>query len=167
MLEMPRQDFRLAIPEREPDLPADRTGADVARVRQIVRARVRDTPGRAVTPDVVLSTVSFTMSLTGTVRWTTWTCSRRARWHHLIDAQRHGNGDGAILPDAAVAHPDNRQGGLDALPPLDATDIRGDRRIADGEFMNVTRGARRWPSVPPMIGALGRNATPPCVGPLR
>ena len=50
LLEMLRQDFRLAIPELERELPSDDAGLDVARIWQIVRTHIRDMKGWEVTP---------------------------------------------------------------------------------------------------------------------
>lgn len=63
LLQMLRQDYGLAIPELERERPSDDTSIDVGRVWQIVRARIRDLKGWEVTPDVVLSTFSFTKFL--------------------------------------------------------------------------------------------------------
>jgi Protein of unknown function (DUF4011) len=63
LLELLRQDFDLQIPELEKELPTDDFGIDVARVWQIVRTHVRDLKGWEVSPDIVLSTVSYTKFL--------------------------------------------------------------------------------------------------------
>ena len=60
---MLRQDYRLSIAEFEKELPSDENGLDVARIWQIVRNYTRDLNGWELTPDVVLSTFSFTKFL--------------------------------------------------------------------------------------------------------
>lgn len=59
LLQMLRQDFQIAIPELEGELPLDDHGIDVRRVWDTVRARVRDVAGFEVVEEVILSTFSF------------------------------------------------------------------------------------------------------------
>ncbi len=59
LLEMLRQDFQIELPGLGGELPADDDGLDVARILDIVRARVREVPGFEVVEEVVLSTFSF------------------------------------------------------------------------------------------------------------
>ncbi len=59
LLELLRQDFELAIPGLDGELPTDASGVDVAGIWRTVRAAVRDMSGFEVVPDVVLGTFSF------------------------------------------------------------------------------------------------------------
>jgi very-short-patch-repair endonuclease len=59
LLQMLRQDFDLDIPELGGALPTDDSGIDVARIWNLVRRAVRDTPGFEVAEDVVLGSFSF------------------------------------------------------------------------------------------------------------
>ncbi|UUL82339.1 DUF3320 domain-containing protein [Sphingomonas qomolangmaensis] len=59
LLELLRQDFELAIPGLDGELPADASGVDVAGVWRMVRSAVRDMAGFEVVPEVVLGTFSF------------------------------------------------------------------------------------------------------------
>jgi len=59
LLEMLRQDFAIPLPELAGELPTDASGIDVRKVWNIVRARVRETPGFEVVEELTLSTFSF------------------------------------------------------------------------------------------------------------
>ncbi|SEK25956.1 Part of AAA domain-containing protein [Sphingomonas palmae] len=59
LLELLRQDFELAIPGLEGELPKDDSGIDVAGIWRTVRGAVRDMAGFEVVPDVALGTFSF------------------------------------------------------------------------------------------------------------
>jgi hypothetical protein len=59
LLELLRQDFELAIPGLDGDLPRDQSGIDVAGIWRTVRTAVRDMAGFEVVSDVALSTFSF------------------------------------------------------------------------------------------------------------
>ena len=57
--EMLQQEFGVLLPELAGELPKDESGVDFARVREIMRRKVRDIPGFEVTDEIVLSTFSF------------------------------------------------------------------------------------------------------------
>lgn len=59
LLQMLRQDFRLAIPVAEGELPRDDSGLDIAGIWKAVGQAVKDIPGWEVMEDVVLATFSF------------------------------------------------------------------------------------------------------------
>jgi len=59
LLELLRQDFELAIPSLDGELPKDQSGIDVAGIWRTVRAAVRDIAGFEVVPEVVIGTFSF------------------------------------------------------------------------------------------------------------
>lgn len=59
LLELLRQDFELAIPGLDGELPKDESGIDVASVWRTVRTAVRDIAGFEVVPEVALGTFSF------------------------------------------------------------------------------------------------------------
>lgn len=59
LLEMLRQDFKLAIPVAEGELPKDDSGLDIAGIWRAVAEAVKDIRGWEVVDDVVLSTFSF------------------------------------------------------------------------------------------------------------
>ncbi|HEY0835619.1 MAG TPA: DUF3320 domain-containing protein [Azospirillum sp.] len=59
LLQMLRQDFRLAIPVAEGELPRDDSGLDIAGIWKAVGQAVKEIPGWEVVEDVVLATFSF------------------------------------------------------------------------------------------------------------
>jgi very-short-patch-repair endonuclease len=59
LLQMLRKDFSIDIKGLEPDLPADESGIDVARIWRQVRQAVKETPGFEVVEEVVLGHFSF------------------------------------------------------------------------------------------------------------
>ena len=59
LIEMLRQDFKLAIPVSEGELPKDESGLDIAKIWREVAHAVKDIKGWEVTEDVVLATFSF------------------------------------------------------------------------------------------------------------
>jgi hypothetical protein len=99
LLEMLRQDFNLRMAELEGELPMDGSGVDVARVWSIVRAHVRDVRGWEVTPEVVLSTFSFTKFL----MWRDLVermhlLKQNSVVRHLVDTPKHSYGDDRPFP---------------------------------------------------------------------
>jgi very-short-patch-repair endonuclease len=74
LLEMLRQDFKLAIPVVEGELPKDDSGLDVAGIWRAVGEAVKDVRGWEVTEDVVLATFSFAKYL---------------MWKDLVDRTDH------------------------------------------------------------------------------
>ncbi|BBF92157.1 DUF3320 domain-containing protein [Blastochloris tepida] len=119
LIEMLRQDFRLAMPELERELPSDDAGLDVARIWQIVRAQIRDMKGWEVTPDVVLSTFSFSKFL----MWKDLVdrmdlLKRNPVVAHLIDTPKHSYGAGATFPEPASIDRDHHP--ADLFAPLSA-----------------------------------------------
>lgn len=63
LLQMLKQDFDLALPEFEGELPEDGAGIDVAEIWRSVRRHVKHIKGWEVTEQVVLATLSFTKYL--------------------------------------------------------------------------------------------------------
>ncbi|MGF7159194.1 very-short-patch-repair endonuclease [Rhodoligotrophos appendicifer] len=117
LLQLLRQDFKLAIPELEQGLPTDESGIDVEKVWRIMRAHVRDLKGWEVTSDVILSTFSFTKFL----MWKDLvermeTLKRSAIVRHLIDTPKQQYGDGTDFPDPAAL--DRTYHPADILTPL-------------------------------------------------
>jgi very-short-patch-repair endonuclease len=99
LLEMLRQDFNLRMVELEGELPTDGSGIDVAKVWSIVRAHVRDVRGWEVTPEVVLSTFSFTKFL----MWRDLVermhlLKQNSVVRHLVDTPKHSYGDDRPFP---------------------------------------------------------------------
>ncbi|WP_222184067.1 DUF3320 domain-containing protein [Geminicoccus harenae] len=99
LLQMLRQDFELRMPELEGDLPADQSGIDVAKIWRIVRHHILPLKGWEVTPEVVLSTFSFTKFL----MWKDLVdrvdiLKRNPIVRHLIDTPKHAYGDGQGFP---------------------------------------------------------------------
>ncbi|HXJ61184.1 MAG TPA: hypothetical protein VNU68_31455, partial [Verrucomicrobiae bacterium] len=68
LLQMLRQDFKLAIPEFARDLPVDASGLDVAQIWRIARGHLKDVKGFELTEDVVLSNASSGESVGGARR---------------------------------------------------------------------------------------------------
>ncbi|KQP10137.1 DNA helicase [Methylobacterium sp. Leaf99] len=109
LLELLREDFRLALPELEGELPRDASGIDVEGIFRIVRGHVRDLRGWEVVPDIVLSAFSFTKYL----MWKDLVdraevLKRNPVVRHLIDTPKHAYGDGTPFPESGrldVEHP--------------------------------------------------------------
>ncbi len=59
LLQLLKQDFELAIPELEGELPTDESGVDVPRIWTSVKRAVRDVPGFEVVEEIALGTFSF------------------------------------------------------------------------------------------------------------
>lgn len=100
LLQMLRQDFKLAIPELEGELPTDKAGIDVGKVLRIVRSHIKEMRGWEVTADVVLSTFSFTKFL----MWRDLVermdvLKRNPVVRHLIDTPKQQYGDGMPFPN--------------------------------------------------------------------
>jgi len=119
LLQMLRQDFKLAIPELEKGLPTDQSGIDVSQVLRIVRTHVKELRGWEVTSEVVLSTFSFTKFL----MWRdlverTELLKRNPIVRHLIDTPKEQYGDGGPLPDAEQMDRDYHP--ADIFAPLSA-----------------------------------------------
>src|SRR5919112_2067362 len=96
---MLRQDFNLRMTDLDGELPTDASGIDVARIWSIVRAHVRDVPGWEVTPEVVLSTFSFTKFL----MWRDLVermhlLKHNAVVRHLVETPKHSYGDDRPFP---------------------------------------------------------------------
>lgn len=99
LLQMLRQDFKLSIPELDGELPSDQSGIDVSKILRIVRTHVKDLRGWEVSPEVVLSTFSFTKFL----MWRdlverTELLKRNPVVRHLIDTPKEQYGDGTPFP---------------------------------------------------------------------
>uniref|UniRef100_A0A973WVA5 DUF3320 domain-containing protein n=1 Tax=Bradyrhizobium quebecense TaxID=2748629 RepID=A0A973WVA5_9BRAD len=102
LLQMLKQDFDLAMPEFENELPEDGSGIDVAEIWRSVRRHVKNIKGWEVTEQVVLATLSFTKYL----MWKdlidrTDILKRNPVVRHLIDTPTHtyagGSGSSFIV----------------------------------------------------------------------
>ena len=103
LLQMLRQDFQVAIPQLEGELPVDQHGIDVRRVWDFVRARIRDVPGFEVVEEIVLSTFSFAKYL----MWKdladrTETLKTSPFVRHVIDTPREAYQGGASFLDPSA-----------------------------------------------------------------
>ncbi|MDP2358159.1 MAG: DUF3320 domain-containing protein [Beijerinckiaceae bacterium] len=109
LLQLLRQDFDLALPQFDGELPGDEKGVDVAAIWTAVRRHIKAIKGWEVTEHVVLSTLSFTKYL----MWKdlvdrTADLKRNAVVRHLIDTPTHtydGSSGAFVAPeeiDAAV-----------------------------------------------------------------
>jgi very-short-patch-repair endonuclease len=102
LLQMLKQDFDLAMPEFDGDLPQDASGIDLAGIWKTVRHHVKSIKGWEVTEQVTLATLSFTKYL----MWKdlvdrTDLLKRNAVVRHLIDTPTHSyEGSGAGFIDA-------------------------------------------------------------------
>ena len=90
LLQMLRIDFGLSMPELEGDLPADKSGIDLASIWRIVRQHVKELKGWEVVEDVLVATLSFTKYL----MWKdlvdrTDQLRRNPVVRHLIDTPTH------------------------------------------------------------------------------
>ena len=90
LLQMLKQDFDLAMPEFEGELPEDASGIDVAEIWRSVRRHVKNIKGWEVTEQVVMATLSFTKYL----MWKdlidrTDILKRNSVVRHLIDTPTH------------------------------------------------------------------------------
>jgi len=100
LLQMLRQDFKLAMPEFERELPARGQGVDVAQIWRIARSHFKDVKGFELTQEVVLSNFSF-------VKYLMWkdlvdrteVLKRNPVVRHLIDSPKDSYADGADMPD--------------------------------------------------------------------
>ena len=100
LLQMLRQDFKLAIPEFERDLPMDASGVDVAQIWRIARSHFKDVKGFELTEEVVLSNFSF-------VKYLMWkdlvdrtdVLKRNPVVRHLIDTPKASYGNASDMPD--------------------------------------------------------------------
>ena len=80
LLEMLRQDFRLAIPVAEGELPKDESGLDIAGIWQAVRKSIKDIKGWEVVEEVVLATFSFAKYLMWKISSNAPSSSNKTRW---------------------------------------------------------------------------------------
>ena len=119
LLQMLRQDFRLAIPSVEGTLPMDAHGIDVAGVWKAVAQAVKDIKGWEVAEDVVLATFSFAKYL----MWKdlaerTDTLRQNPVVRHLIDTPRDPYPSKIPFPD--VRKLDSSHGPEETFCPLPA-----------------------------------------------
>jgi hypothetical protein len=96
LLQMLKQDFDLALPEFEGELPEDGSGIDVAEIWRTIRGHVKNIKGWEVTEQVVLATLSFTKYL----MWKdlvdrTDILKQNPVVRHLIDTPTHTYGGGS------------------------------------------------------------------------
>ena len=96
LLQMLKQDFDLAMPEFEGELPEDGSGIDLAEIWRSVRRHVKNVKGWEVTEQVVLATLSFTKYL----MWKdlidrTDILKRNPVVRHLIDTPTHNYAGGS------------------------------------------------------------------------
>jgi Protein of unknown function (DUF4011)/REase_MTES_1575/AAA domain/Protein of unknown function (DUF3320) len=102
LMQMLKQDFDLAMPEFDVELPHDASGIDVAGIWKTVRRHIKSIRGWEVTEQVVLATLSFTKYL----MWKdlvdrTDLLKRNPVVAHLIDTPTHTyGGSGAGFIDA-------------------------------------------------------------------
>lgn len=106
LLEMLRQDFAIQLPELAGELPADGSGIDVERVWELVRERIRDTPGFEVVKELTLSTFSFAKYL---------------MWKDLADRADALKGS-PFVRHLIECPRDTYTGGADFLPPQEIDD---------------------------------------------
>jgi very-short-patch-repair endonuclease len=133
LLQLLRQDFRLAIPELEKDLPIDEAGLDVGRIWRIVREVVREMRGWEVTPEVVLSTFSFTKFL----MWRDLVermavLKRNPVVAHLVDTPTEGYGDPDGFPDPARLDVEHHPREIFAPLPADSSQLAAVLAAAGG-----------------------------------
>ncbi|OJY64453.1 MAG: hypothetical protein BGP12_15215 [Rhodospirillales bacterium 70-18] len=119
LIEMLRQAFDIPLADLAGELPTDASGIDVRRVWNLVRARVRDTPGFEVVEEVTLSTFSF-------AKYLMWkdladraeALKGSAFVRHLIEGPREPYREGAnFLPPTEI---DARIAPQDLFAPLNA-----------------------------------------------
>jgi very-short-patch-repair endonuclease len=134
LLQMLRQDYKLNIPEFDKDLPTDASGLDVSRIWQIIRTHIRDLKGWEVTPDVVLSTFSFTKFL----MWRDLVdrmeiLKRNPVVRHLIDTPKHSYGDHSTFPDPHGIDRNHHPADLFAPLLADSSQLAAVLAAADGK----------------------------------
>ncbi len=120
LMQMLKQDFDLAMPEFDIELPQDASGIDVAGIWKTVRQHVKSIKGWEVTEQVTLATLSFTKYL----MWKdlvdrTELLKRNPVVAHLIDTPTHTyGGSGAGFIDARTI--DDVIDPVDLFAPLSA-----------------------------------------------
>jgi hypothetical protein len=121
LLQMLKQDFDLAMPEFEGELPEDGSGIDVAEIWRSVRRHVKNIKGWEVTEQVVLATLSFTKYL----MWKdlidrTDILKRNPVVRHLIDTPTHTYAGGSGSSFIAANTIDQVIDPADLFAPLSA-----------------------------------------------
>jgi hypothetical protein len=121
LLQMLKQDFDLAMPEFEGELPEDGSGIDVAEIWRSVRRHVKNIKGWEVTEQVVLATLSFTKYL----MWKdlidrTDILKRNPVVRHLIDTPTHTYAGGSGSSFIAANTIDQAIDPVDLFAPLSA-----------------------------------------------
>jgi Protein of unknown function (DUF4011)/REase_MTES_1575/AAA domain/Protein of unknown function (DUF3320) len=120
LMQMLKQDFDLAMPEFDIELPQDASGIDVAGIWKTVRQHIKSIKGWEVTEQVTLATLSFTKYL----MWKdlvdrTDLLKRNPVVAHLIDTPTHTySGSGAGFIDARTI--DDVIDPVDLFAPLSA-----------------------------------------------
>jgi very-short-patch-repair endonuclease len=120
LMQMLKQDFDLAMPEFDIELPQDASGIDVAGIWKTVRQHIKSIKGWEVTEQVTLATLSFTKYL----MWKdlvdrTDLLKRNPVVAHLIDTPTHTyGGSGAGFIDARTI--DDVIDPVDLFAPLSA-----------------------------------------------
>ncbi|WP_199229439.1 DUF4011 domain-containing protein [Azospirillum sp. TSO22-1] len=119
LLQMLRQDFRLAIPVAEGELPRDESGLDIAGIWKAVALAVKDIKGWEVVEDVVLATFSFAKYL----MWKdlvdrTDQLKRNPVVRHLIETPRDPYVSGVAFPSPRTL--DSTHGPEQTFCPLPA-----------------------------------------------
>jgi hypothetical protein len=120
LMQMLKQDFDLAMPEFDVELPQDASGIDVAGIWKTVRQHIKSIKGWEVTEQVTLATLSFTKYL----MWKdlvdrTELLKRNPVVAHLIDTPTHTyGGSGAGFIDARTI--DEVIDPVDLFTPLSA-----------------------------------------------
>lgn len=119
LLQMLRQDFNIDIPGLEGELVTDKSGVDVRRIWEQVRAKIRDVAGFEVVGEVVLSTFSFAKYLMWKDLSDRTEALKAAPFvQHVIDHPRepYQNGAGFIEPREI----DQKVDPTEVLAPLNA-----------------------------------------------
>lgn len=137
LLEMLRQEFAIPLPELAGELPADASGIDVRKVWNLVRSRIRETPGFEVVEELTLSTFSFAKYL----MWKgladrTEVLKGSPFVRHLIDTPREAYQGGATF--LAPREIDERIDPADLFAPLNADSsqiVAIHASAADGDFV--------------------------------
>jgi len=137
LIEFLRQEFTIPLSDLTGELPKDHSGIDVRRVWELVRARVRETPGFEVVEEVTLSTFSFAKYL----MWKdladrTEALKGSSFVRHLIETPREPYRGGATL--LVPSETDERIDPAELFAPLNADSsqiVAIHASAGDGDFV--------------------------------